>query len=201
MLAAARIAGATRVVRAGGAQAIAALAYGTKTIPRVDKIVGPGNVYVATAKRLVFGQVDIDMIAGPTEVLIIADESARPDFVAADMLAQAEHDPEAAAICLTTSHAHARAVAAAVEAHPGTGATASGAADGTGSRLGADSDAIGELIRPLREDPGADQERPKREDDRPQKRPRVREPPLVDRSPDDLDHVVHGIEGEGPGEA
>jgi histidinol dehydrogenase len=116
VLAAARIAGATRVVRAGGAQAVAALAYGTKTIPRVDKIVGPGNIYVATAKRLVFGQVDIDMIAGPTEVLIIADETARPDFVAADMLAQAEHDPEAAAICLTTTHAHARAVASAVEA-------------------------------------------------------------------------------------
>jgi histidinol dehydrogenase len=116
VLAAARIAGATRVVRAGGAQAVAALAYGTKTIPRVDKIVGPGNVYVATAKRLVFGQVDIDMIAGPTEVLIIADDSARPDFVAADMLAQAEHDPEAAAICLTTTRAHARAVASAVEA-------------------------------------------------------------------------------------
>ena len=110
VLAAAHIAGATRVVRAGGAQAVAALAYGTKTIPRVDKIVGPGNIYVATAKRLVFGQVDIDMIAGPTEVLIIADETARPDFVAADMLAQAEHDPEAAAICITTKLAHARAI-------------------------------------------------------------------------------------------
>jgi len=116
VLAAARIAGATRVVRAGGAQAVAALAYGTETIPRVDKIVGPGNIYVATAKRLVFGQVDIDMIAGPTEVLIIADETARPDFVAADMLAQAEHDPEAAAICLTTTRGHAEAVAAEVEA-------------------------------------------------------------------------------------
>jgi histidinol dehydrogenase len=115
VLAAARIAGATRVVRAGGAQAVAALAYGTDTIPRVDKIVGPGNRYVATAKRLVFGQVDIDMIAGPTEVLIIADETARPDFVAADMLAQAEHDPDAAAICLTTTRAHARAVAQAVQ--------------------------------------------------------------------------------------
>jgi len=115
VLAAARIAGATRVVRAGGAQAVAALAYGTKTIPRVDKIVGPGNIYVATAKRLVFGQVDIDMIAGPTEVLIVADESARPEFVAADMLAQAEHDPEAAAICLATTRALAQAVAAAVE--------------------------------------------------------------------------------------
>jgi histidinol dehydrogenase len=115
VLAAARIAGATRVVRAGGAQAVAALAYGTKSISRVDKIVGPGNVYVATAKRLVFGRVDIDMIAGPTEVLIIADDSARPDFVAADMLAQAEHDPEAAAICITTSRSHAQAVAAAVE--------------------------------------------------------------------------------------
>lgn len=111
VLAAAWIAGATRVVRVGGAQAVAALAYGTETVPRVDKIVGPGNQYVATAKRLVFGHVDIDMIAGPTEVLIVADASARAEFVAADLLAQAEHDPEAAAILVTTSSEQARAVA------------------------------------------------------------------------------------------
>jgi histidinol dehydrogenase len=114
VLVAARIAGATRVVRAGGAQAIAALAYGTKSIARVDKIVGPGNVWVATAKRLVFGVVDIDMIAGPTEVLIVADQTANASFVAADMLAQAEHDPEAAAICITTSRAKGEEVAAEV---------------------------------------------------------------------------------------
>ena len=111
VLVAARIAGATRVVRAGGAQAIAALAYGTKSIARVDKIVGPGNVWVATAKRLVFGVVDIDMIAGPTEVLIVADATASASFVAADMLAQAEHDPDAAAICITTSRAKGEEVA------------------------------------------------------------------------------------------
>jgi histidinol dehydrogenase len=115
VLVAARIAGATRVVRAGGAQAVAALAYGTASIARVDKIVGPGNVWVATAKRLVFGVVDIDMIAGPTEVLIVADEKARASFVAADMLAQAEHDPDAAAICITTSRDKAAAVVAEVE--------------------------------------------------------------------------------------
>jgi histidinol dehydrogenase len=97
VLLAARLAGASRVVRVGGAQAVAALAYGTETVERVDKIVGPGNIYVATAKRQVFGVVDIDMIAGPTEVLIIADSSADPEFVAADMLAQAEHDPLAVA--------------------------------------------------------------------------------------------------------
>jgi histidinol dehydrogenase len=114
VLAAAQIAGATRLLRVGGAQAIGALAYGTKTIARVDKIVGPGNIYVATAKRLVFGAVDIDMVAGPSEVLIIADESANPEWVAADMLAQAEHDELAASICITTSREHARAVAAEV---------------------------------------------------------------------------------------
>jgi histidinol dehydrogenase len=111
VLAAASIAGATRVLRIGGAQAVGALAYGTKTIARVDKIVGPGNIYVATAKRLVFGEVDIDMVAGPSEVLIIADQSANPEWVAADMLAQAEHDELAASICITTSIEHARAVA------------------------------------------------------------------------------------------
>jgi len=114
VLEAARIAGADRVLRIGGAQAVAALAYGTESIERVDKIVGPGNVYVATAKRLVVGEVGIDMIAGPSEVLIIADGRARPDWIAADMLAQAEHDPLAAAICVTTSARVGDAVAAAV---------------------------------------------------------------------------------------
>jgi len=102
-LAAAEIAGVDRVFEIGGAQAIAALAYGTATVPRVDKIVGPGNQWVAAAKRLVFGQVDIDSIAGPSEVLIIADEHADPAWVAADLLAQAEHDREARAILVTTS--------------------------------------------------------------------------------------------------
>lgn len=97
VLAAAHLAGVDRVFRIGGAQAIAAMAHGTKTIPRVDKIVGPGNVYVATAKRMLFGLIDIESIAGPTEVLILADDTARMDFLAADLLAQAEHDPEASA--------------------------------------------------------------------------------------------------------
>ena len=87
----------------GGSQAIAAMAYGTETVPRVDKVCGPGNIYVNTAKRLVFGQVDIDMFAGPSEILIIADKTANPDFVAADMLSQAEHDKMASAIVLTDS--------------------------------------------------------------------------------------------------
>jgi len=99
--AAAEISGVQRIFKIGGAQAIAALAYGTKTIPRVDKIVGPGNAYVAAAKKLVFGQVAIDMIAGPSEVVVIADKTANASFVAADMLAQAEHDEMAAAILLT----------------------------------------------------------------------------------------------------
>ena len=116
ILAAAHIAGADRFFRVGGAQAVAALAYGTQTVPRVDKIVGPGNIYVATAKRLVFGQVDIDMIAGPSEVLVIADESASPTYVAADMLSQAEHDELAAALCITTSEQMARAVVQALTA-------------------------------------------------------------------------------------
>jgi histidinol dehydrogenase len=90
----------TQVYRVGGAQAIAALAFGTESVPKVDKIVGPGNRYVAIAKKLVYGSVGIDSIAGPTEVVILADESANPDYIAADMLAQAEHDPEASAICI-----------------------------------------------------------------------------------------------------
>jgi len=93
----------TEVYGVGGAQAVAALAYGTVTIPKVDKIVGPGNIYVATAKRQVFGIVDIDMIAGPSEVMVIADESVDPDFVAADLMAQAEHDENACAIAVTLS--------------------------------------------------------------------------------------------------
>lgn len=103
ILAAARVAGVTRIFAVGGAQAVAALAYGTQTVPKVDKIVGPGNIYVATAKRMVFGAVDIDMIAGPSEILVIADESAEPAFLAADLMSQAEHDPMASAILVTTS--------------------------------------------------------------------------------------------------
>jgi histidinol dehydrogenase len=103
VLVAARIAGVTEAYRVGGAQAIAALAYGTETIRRVDKIVGPGNIYVALAKSQVFGEVGIDMVAGPSEVVVIADESADPVFVAADLLAQAEHDPMARSLLLTPS--------------------------------------------------------------------------------------------------
>jgi histidinol dehydrogenase len=113
-LAAAQVAGIDKIYKVGGAQAIAALAYGTESISRVDKIVGPGNQYVATAKRLVYGQVDIDSFAGPSEVVIIADESANPAYVAADLLAQAEHDPEAAAMLFTPSKRLAESVAAEV---------------------------------------------------------------------------------------
>ncbi len=114
VLAAAALAGIDEVYRVGGAQAIAALAYGTATIPAVDKIVGPGNIYVATAKRMVFGQVGIDTVAGPSEVLIVADETATPAWVAADLLAQAEHDPMAAAMCVTPSQRIGREVQAEV---------------------------------------------------------------------------------------
>ncbi len=103
ILAAAKIAGVDRVFLMGGAQAVAALAYGTETVPKVDKIVGPGNIYVATAKKLLYGTVDIDMIAGPSEILIVADETANPKFLAADLMSQAEHDKMASAILLTTS--------------------------------------------------------------------------------------------------
>ena len=103
ILAAAKIAGVDRVFLIGGAQAVAALAYGTGTVPKVDKIVGPGNIYVATAKKLLYGTVDIDMIAGPSEILIVADETANPKFLAADLMGQAEHDKMASAILLTTS--------------------------------------------------------------------------------------------------
>lgn len=109
---AARLAGVDKVYKIGGAQAIAALAYGTQSIPRVDKITGPGSQYVALAKREVYGQVGIDMIAGPSEVLILADKTARPDFVAADLLAQAEHDPMAAAVLVTDDAKLAQTVAA-----------------------------------------------------------------------------------------
>ncbi|MCK5187358.1 MAG: histidinol dehydrogenase, partial [Deltaproteobacteria bacterium] len=103
VLAAAKIAAVSCIYRVGGAQAIAALTYGTKSIPRVDKIVGPGNVYVETAKRLVFGEVGLDMLAGPSEILIVADDSAVPSFAAADFLAQAEHDENASPMLITTS--------------------------------------------------------------------------------------------------
>ena len=112
VLVAARIAGVTEAYRVGGAQAIAALAFGTETIRRVDKIVGPGNIYVALAKSQVFGEVGIDMVAGPSEVVVVADESADPAFVAADLLAQAEHDPMARAVLLTPSARLIDAVAA-----------------------------------------------------------------------------------------
>lgn len=100
---AAKIAGVSKIYKVGGAQGIAALAYGTESIPKVDKIVGPGNIFVATAKRLVFGKVDIDMIAGPSEILIVADENANEKYVAADLMSQAEHDRLASAILVTTS--------------------------------------------------------------------------------------------------
>ena len=107
---AAYIAGVDRIYKIGGAQAVAAMAYGTESVPKVDKITGPGNAYVATAKRCVFGKCGIDMIAGPSEILIVADDSADPTYVAADMLSQAEHDPMAAAVLITTSRALADAV-------------------------------------------------------------------------------------------
>jgi histidinol dehydrogenase len=113
---AARLAGVDRVFELGGAQAVGALAYGTQSVPRVDKIVGPGNAWVASAKRQVYGEVDIDSIAGPSEVLIVADNDAPAAWIAADLLAQAEHDREARAILVTTSSSLAAAVAAEVEA-------------------------------------------------------------------------------------
>jgi histidinol dehydrogenase len=109
---AAQIAGVDRIFELGGAQAIGALAYGTKTVPRVDKIVGPGNAWVASAKRQVYGEVDIDSIAGPSEVLVIADDTGNAAWIAADLIAQAEHDREACAVLVTTSEALAKAVGA-----------------------------------------------------------------------------------------
>lgn len=117
VLAAARLAGIDEIYRIGGAQAVAALAYGTETIAPVDKIVGPGNAYVAAAKRQVFGQVGIDMIAGPSEVLIVADAGNDPSWIAIDLLAQAEHDEAAQSILITDDPAFADAVSAAVEEH------------------------------------------------------------------------------------
>jgi len=114
VLAAAAIAGVDRVLTLGGAQAVAALAYGTRTVPKVDKIVGPGNAYVAEAKRLVFGQVGIDMIAGPSEILVIADGSTPAEWIAMDLFSQAEHDEVAQAILLSPSRAYLDAVEAAV---------------------------------------------------------------------------------------
>ena len=114
-LAAANEAGATAIYKAGGAQAIAALAYGTESIPKVDKIVGPGNIFVALAKRAVYGHVSIDSIAGPSEILVIADETANPRYVAADLLSQAEHDEMASAILITTSKELAEKVSAQVD--------------------------------------------------------------------------------------
>ena len=108
---AAKEAGVDRIYKAGGAQAIAALAFGTESIPKVDKIVGPGNIYVALAKKAVFGYVSIDSIAGPSEILVLADETANPRFVAADLLSQAEHDEMASAILITTSETLAAQVA------------------------------------------------------------------------------------------
>src|SRR5919197_4084843 len=115
VLVAARLSGVDRIFRIGGAQAVAALAYGTATIPRVDKITGPGNIYVATAKKLVFGQVGIDMIAGPSELLVVSDGSGTPAHIAADLLSQAEHDELASSILITTSRAFGEQVAVEVE--------------------------------------------------------------------------------------
>lgn len=115
IMAAAAVAGVDRVFLVGGAQAVAALAYGTEKIPKVDKIVGPGNIFVATAKRLLYGVVDIDMVAGPSEILIVADKTADPAFLAADLMSQAEHDKMASAILLTTSIELARAAAHEIE--------------------------------------------------------------------------------------
>jgi histidinol dehydrogenase len=115
VLAAAHIAGVKRMFKIGGAQAIGALAYGTETVPKTDKIVGPGNIFVALAKREVFGVCDIDMIAGPSEIAVLADESANAQYIAADLLSQAEHDPRSAAFLVTTCSELAEKVAAEVE--------------------------------------------------------------------------------------
>ena len=115
VLAAARLSGVDRVFRIGGAQAVAALAYGTDNVPKVDKITGPGNIYVATAKKLVFGQVGIDMIAGPSEILVINDGTGNPAHIAADLLSQAEHDELASSVLITTERSFGEQVAAEVE--------------------------------------------------------------------------------------
>ena len=115
ILAAAKIAGVDRIFKVGGAQAVAALAYGTESVPRVDKIVGPGNAYVAEAKKQVFGRVSIDMIAGPSEILVVADSLSNATYIAADLLSQAEHDKNASAVLVTDSYAFAEAVSAELE--------------------------------------------------------------------------------------
>ncbi|MBR2465386.1 MAG: histidinol dehydrogenase [Clostridia bacterium] len=115
ILAAAKIAGVDRIFKVGGAQAVAALAYGTKSVPKVDKIVGPGNAFVAEAKKQVFGKVSIDMIAGPSEILVVADKNSNASHVAADLLSQAEHDKMASAVLVTDSYAFAEAVSAELE--------------------------------------------------------------------------------------
>jgi histidinol dehydrogenase len=115
VLAAAHVAGVDRVITIGGAQAVAALAYGTETIPQVDKIVGPGNIYVATAKRMVFGIVGIDMIAGPSEILVVCDGKTDPDWIAMDLFSQAEHDEDAQAILVSTSETYLDEVMASIE--------------------------------------------------------------------------------------
>jgi histidinol dehydrogenase len=115
ILAAAKIAGVDRIFKVGGAQAVAALAYGTESVPKVDKIVGPGNAFVAEAKKQVFGKVSIDMIAGPSEILVVADKNANPKFVAADLLSQAEHDKMASAVLVTDSYEFARLVSEELE--------------------------------------------------------------------------------------
>ena len=115
VLAAAHVAGVARVFTIGGAQAVAALAYGTETIPKVDKIVGPGNIFVATAKRAVFGQVGIDMIAGPSEILVVSDGGTDPDWLAMDLFSQAEHDEDAQAILISWDAEHLEAVAESIE--------------------------------------------------------------------------------------
>ena len=117
VMAAADIAGVTEIYRVGGAQAVAALAYGTRTVAPVDKIVGPGNAYVAAAKRLVFGTVGIDMIAGPSEILVVADSANEPEWIAADLLSQAEHDGDAQAILITDDGYFADRVTEAAAAH------------------------------------------------------------------------------------
>ena len=115
ILAACKIAGVTEIYTVGGAQAVAALAYGTETVPKVDKVVGPGNIFVATAKKLLYGTIDIDMIAGPSEILVIADKTAKPEFLAADLMSQAEHDRMASAILITPEEDLAKATAAEIE--------------------------------------------------------------------------------------
>ena len=114
-LVAAKEAGVDEIYKVGGAQAIAAMAFGTESVPKVDKIVGPGNIYVALAKKAVFGYVSIDSIAGPSEILVLADETANPRYVAADLLSQAEHDEMASAILITTSQKLAEEVSAEID--------------------------------------------------------------------------------------